>query len=77
MCGIVGTINWYPSPNIEDITRATNAIAHRGPDDAGYWIDTNVALGFRRLSIIDLSVAGRQPMPNVGYGRNRLDHVQR
>ncbi|MDP6225431.1 MAG: hypothetical protein QF501_03080, partial [Anaerolineales bacterium] len=64
MCGIVGTINWYPSPNIEDITRATNAIAHRGPDDAGYWIDTNVALGFRRLSIIDLSVAGRQPMPN-------------
>ncbi len=64
MCGIIGTINWHPSPNIEDITRATNAIAHRGPDDAGYWIDTNVALGFRRLSIIDLSVAGRQPMPN-------------
>lgn len=44
----------------------TNAIRHRGPDDAGVWADaraeTNVVLGHRRLSIIDLSLAGHQPM---------------
>jgi asparagine synthase (glutamine-hydrolysing) len=39
-------------------------LAHRGPDDAGEWIDAGagVALGFRRLSIVDLSAAGHQPM---------------
>src|SRR5207248_2002861 len=37
-------------------------IAHRGPDDSGHWISGNVGLGHRRLSIIDLSPAGHQPM---------------
>ena len=45
-------------------TRMAQAIVHRGPDDAGAWADAQagIALGFRRLSIVDLSVAGHQPM---------------
>jgi asparagine synthase (glutamine-hydrolysing) len=44
------------------------AQAHRGPDDWGVWSDERCALGHRRLSIIDLSEAGRQPMANAGGG---------
>jgi len=40
----------------------TNALIHRGPDDEGHWVEGNVGIGHRRLSIIDLSPAGRQPM---------------
>ena len=40
----------------------TDAIAHRGPDGEGHWIEGSVGLGHRRLAIIDLSPAGRQPM---------------
>ena len=45
----------------------TSAIAHRGPDDSGYWIDAEagIALGHRRLSIIDLSPQGHQPMQSA------------
>jgi asparagine synthase (glutamine-hydrolysing) len=51
----------------EVVTRMALAIAHRGPDDAGAWADaqTGIALGHRRLSIVDLSPAGHQPMPSV------------
>jgi len=44
------------------VRRMTDALIHRGPDDHGYWADGHCALGHRRLSIIDLSEAGRQPM---------------
>jgi asparagine synthase (glutamine-hydrolysing) len=46
------------------MTKVIDSLAHRGPDDAGVWIDpeAGVALGHRRLSIVDLSPAGRQPM---------------
>jgi asparagine synthase (glutamine-hydrolysing) len=43
----------------------TDLIAHRGPDDQGHFVDGHVALGHRRLSIIDLSASGRQPMANA------------
>ena len=45
-------------------TQMAKAIEHRGPDDSGAWVDAHagIALGFRRLSIIDLSPAGHQPM---------------
>ncbi len=65
MCGICGKIYRDPIRQIEPdlIRRMTDAIAHRGPDSAGYHIAGAVGLGHRRLSIIDLS-AGDQPMYN-------------
>jgi asparagine synthase (glutamine-hydrolysing) len=63
MCGITGYINLNgeaASPVI--LQRMTDAIIHRGPDGEGHWIEENVALGHRRLAIIDLSPAGNQPM---------------
>ena len=66
MCGIAGF--WTPAGlgrDAESVLRAmTDAVAHRGPDDAGAWLDpeAGVALGHRRLSILDLSALGHQPM---------------
>jgi asparagine synthase (glutamine-hydrolysing) len=49
------------------VTRMAEAIAHRGPDDSGVWVDANhgVAFGHRRLAIIDLTSAGHQPMASA------------
>ena len=58
MCGIAG-FNWADS---KLITEMTDSIRHRGPDDSGHFVNDNVSLGHRRLSIIDLSSAGHQPM---------------
>ena len=49
-------------PDVAQVTRMTDAIRHRGPDDSGILVEGPVALGFRRLSILDLSPAGHQPM---------------
>jgi asparagine synthase (glutamine-hydrolysing) len=69
MCGIAGFIGGGPAGRqAKAVLRAmTDAIAHRGPDDQGAWHDeeAGVALGFRRLSIIDLSMAGHQPMASA------------
>ena len=46
------------------IDRMTETLVHRGPNDRGVWCDDRIALGHRRLSVIDLSEAGRQPMSN-------------
>lgn len=66
MCGIAGVLSASFLPNgIEEILKqAGSAIAHRGPDDMGVWVDKDASIGFvhRRLSIIDLSPAGHQPM---------------
>tara|TARA_R110002049_G_scaffold15822_5_gene64205 strand:- start:45144 stop:47024 length:1881 start_codon:yes stop_codon:yes gene_type:complete len=65
MCGIVGIVHLdgeSVSPVV--LKKMTDAIAHRGPDGEGQWIDGNVGLGHRRLAIIDLSPAGHQPMMN-------------
>lgn len=63
MCGIAGV---FGDPRVEAaiVTRMTRALAHRGPDDEGVWVDeeAGIGLGHRRLSIVDLSPAGRQPM---------------
>jgi asparagine synthase (glutamine-hydrolysing) len=61
MCGICGFIGVAVAKNRE-IETMMNSIRHRGPDGSGYWISERVALGHLRLSIIDLSDAGRQPM---------------
>lgn len=65
MCGFVGFSGRLENKK-EILTRMMNRIIHRGPDMSGQYIDeeTDVALGFRRLSIIDLSEAGNQPMYN-------------
>ncbi len=63
MCGIAGIFHVDGSPaSGEHIRNMTRAIAHRGPDGEGHWSFGPVALGHRRLSIIDLSNAGAQPM---------------
>jgi len=63
MCGIVGvySLKGEPVPPVF-LRRMTDAIAHRGPDGEGYFVDGNVGLGHRRLAIIDLSPAAHQPM---------------
>jgi asparagine synthase (glutamine-hydrolysing) len=63
MCGIAGV--WDPRRRAapEDLQRMASALQHRGPDDAGVWSsDDGVGLAHRRLSIVDLSPAGHQPM---------------
>jgi asparagine synthase (glutamine-hydrolysing) len=63
MCGICGQFNFGKrSPVVrQNVERMAGSIAHRGPDDEGFYIDGPVGLGFRRLSIIDLA-GGHQPM---------------
>lgn len=67
MCGIAGKLHFEPGRPVDAalIRRMCDAIAHRGPDDAGIWCRGPVGLGHRRLSIVDLSAAGHQPMSNV------------
>lgn len=64
MCGIAGFVykNNSRKTERERLKKMTDAIAHRGPDAEGMFIEGNVALGHRRLSIIDLSKEGDQPM---------------
>lgn len=63
MCGVAGLFNLDGAPaQARLLQRMTNAIRHRGPDDEGHFVDGQCALGHRRLSIIDLSKAGHQPM---------------
>src|SRR5689334_17908146 len=64
MCGIAGIIDvrGYPVDS-SLLRRLCEVLAHRGPDDEGYYVNGAVALGQRRLSILDLA-GGRQPMAN-------------
>jgi len=68
MCGIAGVLLPSPAMGESDLqglaTRMADAVRHRGPDGSGSWVDAAVGLAFghRRLNIIDLSDAGRQPM---------------
>jgi len=63
MCGVAGIFNRDGEPaSAVLLKRMTDAIAHRGPDGEGHFVDDCLALGHRRLSIIDLTPAGHQPM---------------
>src|SRR5882724_8849280 len=65
MCGIAGVFNINSEPVASSLLQAmTDAIAHRGPDGEGQYIDGPIGLGHRRLAILDLSPAGLQPMSN-------------
>ena len=68
MCGIAGFLSGkrdFAAEGFEEaVQRMAMALRHRGPDDGGAWVDRNagIALGFRRLAILDLSPRGHQPM---------------
>lgn len=67
MCGICGMLRLGSAPadpGGDLLDRMTDVLAHRGPDDRGTWRDEHVALGARRLAVIDLTPAGHQPMAN-------------
>jgi asparagine synthase (glutamine-hydrolysing) len=63
MCGICG-FNWEDGTLIK---KMNEFLAHRGPDDQGFYLDNNISLGHKRLSILDLSKKGRQPMEYEDY----------
>jgi asparagine synthase (glutamine-hydrolysing) len=71
MCGITGFLDFSPSTNLEVLTQRisamTSTLSHRGPDGEGVWVDQHagIALGHRRLSILDVSDAGSQPMQSA------------
>lgn len=63
MCGICGVLDFQTRPpDPGTLERMTESLRHRGPDDAGVFADGPVALGHRRLAILDLSPTGHQPM---------------
>lgn len=63
MCGIVGVIQYDgDAVDAERVRRSADLLAKRGPDDCGVWTGENAGFGHRRLSILDLSSAGHQPM---------------
>lgn len=83
MCGICGIVLSDPNARVNPrvIERMSDSIAHRGPDDDGQYVNGNVGLGFRRLSIIDLS-GGHQPMANedetvwIAYNGEIFNHAE-
>jgi len=68
MCGITGFLNFQKDQSdiqlSATVREMSDTLIHRGPDDSGLWVDerAGIALGFRRLSIIDLTPTGKQPM---------------
>jgi asparagine synthase (glutamine-hydrolysing) len=73
MCGIVGIASAIPGIDQSALTAMRDTVSHRGPDDKGLWrsADDQVGLAHRRLAIIDLSAAGRQPMVSAS-GRSHV-----
>lgn len=68
MCGIAGILHLDGSAISRGVLqKMTDAIAHRGPDGEGHWIEGGIGIGHRRLSIIDLSPAGYQPMISTDH----------
>jgi asparagine synthase (glutamine-hydrolysing) len=73
MCGLAGIVDFERPVDVDQVARMTACLAHRGPDDFGSWDEPGVALGHRRLSVLDLSPDGRQPMADP-QDRYRLLH---
>lgn len=63
MCGINGVVHLHANRRVDEhmLTKMRDSLEHRGPDDCGVFVDQNVGLGHRRLSVLDVSVAGHQP----------------
>ena len=68
MCGIAGVCRFDigVEPHRRDLAEAVSRLGHRGPDDHGLWFGETVGLGHRRLSILDVSSGGHQPMASAG-----------
>ena len=62
MCGISGIVKWNEQVDRSEIEKMNASIAHRGPDATGVYLEQNVGFGHQRLSILDLSADGNQPM---------------
>ena len=62
MCGILGWLGEGINVHYSKFDTAIDILSHRGPDNRGIWQDKDILLGHRRLSIIDLSESGNQPM---------------
>lgn len=83
MCGLTGKLHFDPTHPVDAtlIRRMNRVLRHRGPDDEGIWTDGPVGLGHRRLSIIDLSPTGHQPMSNedgwvwITYNGETYNHL--
>jgi asparagine synthase (glutamine-hydrolysing) len=73
MCGLAGIVDFEGPVDVGQVARMCASLAHRGPDDVGAWHEPGIALGHRRLSILDLSANGRQPMADP-QDRYRLLH---
>ena len=73
MCGICGIVYFEEAKPVDRsrLNLMTDSLAHRGPDDKGIWTNRHVGFGHRRLSIIDLTSAGRQPLSNETDGKAR------
>ena len=67
MCGLVGILHLYKNHKVDEqvLLSMNNSIMHRGPDGSGVYINGEIGLGHRRLSIIDLSENGSQPFYSV------------
>lgn len=67
MCGIAGILSYSKSKDqsFKDMSSMLYKIKHRGPDDRGIWFESGLCLGHQRLSIVDLSPAGHQPMESA------------
>ena len=66
MCGISGIIDFNTPISLNELTKLNSTIKHRGPDADGVKIiDEHIGYGHNRLSIIDLSEAGKQPMADI------------
>ncbi len=62
MCGICGIVSYHSNANACDIRKMMDIVSHRGPDGEGMLLLDYLALGHRRLSILDLSTIANQPM---------------
>lgn len=68
MCGLCGELRFGGMADVDAVARMTGRLASRGPDGTGVWASGGIALGHRRLAIIDLSPAGCQPMVDSDLG---------
>jgi asparagine synthase (glutamine-hydrolysing) len=68
MCGILGWLGSHAESDASRFEAALDLLSHRGPDDRGVWGEAGVLLGHRRLSIVDRSAAGHQPMRHLASG---------